>query len=125
MSHGLALGVSCVWSRGPQAPLPESLQGQRKPELQLLGADVRLLNGRDDREAFWAPVWGPVAGGALVQSATALGERLSTMQDAGLRRKTAHTVVHTYTRRCCNHLFWANYKEGELVDGLKEVLQLG
>ena len=73
-SHGLALnaGKTCVWSRDPHAPLPEVLQGRRKPELRLLGADVRFLDRHDDRDVFGAPVWGSVAGGPLVESAKKL-----------------------------------------------------
>jgi len=126
-SHGLALnaGKTCVWSRDPQAPLPEVLQGRRKPELRLLGADVRFLDRHDDRDVFGAPVWGSVAGGPLVESAKKLVKQLSAMQDAGLRGKTAYTVLHTYAQGCCNHLLRANYEEGGWVEDLEEVLQEG
>ena len=113
---------TCIWSRGEAAPLPASLADRQKSELWVLEADIRFLGRQKDRDVFGAPVWGSVAGGPLVDAARHFAQRLAALQDAGLRGKTAYTVLHTCFQGCCNHLLRANYEEGGWVDDL-EVFQ--
>ena len=44
-------------------------------------------------------------------------ERLSDMQDARLRGKTAYTVLHMYAQGWCKNLLRANSEEGGSVTG--------
>ena len=126
-SHGLALnaGKTCVWSQDPGAPPPATLRDQRKPELKLLDADVRFLDRQDDWDDFGAPVQGSMAGTPLVDATNGLVQRLSVLQDAGLRRRMAYTVLRTYAQGCCNHLLQANMEEGRWLDDLEGTLQQG
>ena len=127
VSHGLALNAdkTCVWSRESVAQLPASLLALRKPNLRLLGADVRFLDRRDDREALGAPVRGPVAATPLVEAAAVVVRWLEAMQEAGLSSKTAYTILHTYAQGGCNHLLRANYEVDGWLEELEEVLQQG
>ena len=126
-AHGLQLnaGKTCVWTADRSATLSQPLEALRKPELRVLGADVRFLDRRDDRGVFGAPLRGTVAGTSVASAARALIARLAALQKAGLRAKTAFTVLHTYAQGCCNHLLRANYEEGEWLDQLEGELQKG
>jgi len=126
-AHGLALNLSktAVWSRDTGTVLPPTLQANRKSELKLLGADVRFLDRVDDREEFGAPVRGSVNGAALVQSAQGVNRRLGELRQAGLKSKTAYTVLQTFAQSCCNHLQRANFEEGAWLADLEAELLRG
>ena len=49
-------------------------------------------------------MWGSLAGGLLVQLAKQIVKRLSALQDANLRGKTAYTVLCAQAQEACNHL---------------------
>ena len=89
--------------------------------MKLLGADVRFLDRQEDRDNFGAPVRGSVAGAPLINAARGLVQRLSVLQGAGLRRRMASTVLHTYAQGCCK----ANLEEDRWLDDLEEALQQG
>ena len=126
-AHGLTVnaGKTKVWSLDVTLQLPPSLVPREVSELRLLGADVRFLDRQEDRDELGAPIHGSVNGTAVVEAARGLTRRLEELRGAGLRTKTAYTVLHTYAQSCCNHFQRANYEVGSWVDDLESVLHQG
>ena len=75
----------------------------------MLGAEVRFLDQVDNWDAFGAHVRGNVNDGVLLKAARGLTGRLGELRRAGLRAKTAFTVLHTY-----GHVLLQPPAEGQL-----------
>ena len=114
-----------VWCCDAEAQLPAPLAAREVTELKLLGSTVAFLDRHDDPDSHGVPLCGTVDGQSVLEDTRGLNRRLAELRGAGLRAKTAYTVLHTYAQSCCNHLQRAKYEVGHWVSNLDDELVRG